>query len=67
MLVTGSEEGTPQSTQHRVPSAVSASRFKIPTTVPASSGTVRRLVFVHSQPVEPTGEGRPRFGQWKSK
>ena len=62
MFVPGSGEGTPQSIQDRVPSAVPASGFEIPTTVPASSGTVRRLVLVHSQPVDSTGEGRPEPG-----
>ena len=55
-------EGTPQSIQDRVPSAVPASVFETPTTVPASSGTVRRLALVQSQPVEPIGEGRPEPG-----
>ena len=61
VLVPGSEEGTPQSIQDRVPSTVPASGMEIPTTVPASSGAVRRLVLVYSQPVEPTGEGRPEI------
>ena len=50
VLVPGSEDGTPQSIQDRVPSTVSGSGCEIPTTVPASSGTVRKLVGVQSRP-----------------
>ena len=49
MLVPGSEDGTPQSIQDRVPSTVSGS-CEIPTTIHASSGTVRKLVGVQSRP-----------------
>ena len=59
MLLPRIEEGTPQSIQDNVPGAVPASGFENPTTVPASSGTVQRLMLVHSQPMEPIGEGRP--------
>ena len=49
MLVPGSEEGTPQSIQDRVPSTASGG-CEIPATVLASSGTVRKLVGVQSRP-----------------
>ena len=49
VLVPGSEDGTPQSIQDRVPSTVSGS-CEIPTTIVASSCTVRKLVGVQSRP-----------------
>ena len=48
---------SPRSIQDRVLSAMPASGFEIPTTVPASSGTVRRLVLVQSQ----------RGAQWRGR
>ena len=46
MVVPGSEEGTPQSIQDRVPSAVSASGMEFPTTVPASPEALRDVMEV---------------------
>ena len=47
VLVPGSEEGTPQSIQDRVPSTEPASGMEIPTTVPASSEALRAVMEPH--------------------
>ena len=64
MLVPGSEEGTPQSIQDRVPSTEPASGMKILTTVPASSEALRAVdPHLNHGGVRPTGMDSIQIGE----
>ena len=52
VLVPQDSQGTPRSVQDREPPP-STVQVSVPSTIPASSGTVRRLVLVQSQQMEP--------------